>query len=100
MSEAGSIDPHHWDLIGRAVQTLTPAPFTTGVPFVPRFRCYCLTADDRIAWGILIDAKNLEAAIEAGRRACQEHRGTLSSRVQIWRGTEKLYTSPSSENSR
>jgi hypothetical protein len=59
-----------------------------------QFRCFCLTADDRIAWGLRVEAANLEAAIKAGERACQLHLETSLPRVEIWRGANKLYTSP------
>jgi hypothetical protein len=59
-----------------------------------QFRCFCLTADDRIAWGLRVEAPNLEAAIKAGERACQLHLKTSLPRVEIWRGVNKLYTSP------
>lgn len=61
---------------------------------MPQFRCFCLTADDRIAWGLRLEATNLEAAIEAGERACHLHLKTSRPRVEIWRGANKLYTSP------
>jgi hypothetical protein len=66
---------------------------------VPVFRCFCLTDDDRIAWGLHIDARNLEAAIQAAHRACREHRESSSSRVEIWHGRKKLYASPAAERS-
>ena len=62
-------------------------------PFVPKYRAYCLTPDDRIEWGRLIHVPNLQAAIEAAHRACQDHFNTSSSRVEIWRGANKVYTS-------
>jgi hypothetical protein len=44
---------------------------------MPRFRGYCLTADDRIVWTLSVDAADvdaaLDAAIEAARRAAHEH---------------------------
>jgi hypothetical protein len=61
---------------------------------MPQFRCFCLTAGDRIAWGLHVEAPNLEIAIKAGVRACQLHLKTLVPRVEIWRGATKLYTSP------
>jgi hypothetical protein len=60
---------------------------------VSQYRCFCLTADDRIAWGLRVEATNLEAAIEAGERACRLHLKTSLPRVEIWRGASKLYTS-------
>jgi hypothetical protein len=50
-----------------------------------RYRCFCLTADDRIVGGLRVEAANLEAAIEAGERACQLHLRTSLPRVEIWR---------------
>jgi hypothetical protein len=61
---------------------------------VPKYRAYCLTPDDRIEWGRTIHAPNLETAIEAAHRACQDHSHTSSSRVEIWRGNNKVYVSP------
>jgi hypothetical protein len=58
---------------------------------VSRFRCFCLTADDRVAWGLHLEATNLEAAIEAAHRACQEHLKTSESKVEIWRGANRLH---------
>lgn len=66
---------------------------------MPRFRCYCLTADDRIVWAVNVDAADLDAAIEAARRVCQEHPKTPSTGVEIWQDSEKLYVSPPVENS-
>jgi hypothetical protein len=61
---------------------------------MPSFRCFCLTVGDRIAWGLRVEAPNLEAAIKAGERACQQHLKTSLPRIEIWRGANKLYTSP------
>jgi hypothetical protein len=58
---------------------------------VPRYRCFCLTEDDRVAWGLHVEAETLEATIEAAHRACRERLKTLSSRVEIWRGARKLH---------
>ena len=44
--------------------------------------------------GPSVEATNLEAAIEAGERACRLHLKTSLPRVEIWRGTNKLYASP------
>jgi hypothetical protein len=71
-----------------------------GEPFVPKFRAFCLTPDDRIEWGLTIDAPNLQAAIAAAHRACQEHFRTSKSRVEIWRRADKLYTSPPEQDYR
>src|SRR5450432_1178850 len=60
---------------------------------VPQYRCFCLTEEDRVAWGLHLEAKTLEAAIEAAHRACQEHLHASSSRVEIWRGANKLHVS-------
>ena len=58
---------------------------------MPKYRAYCLTPDDRIEWGRLIQAPNLQTAIDAAHRACQDHFNTSSSRVEIWRGANKVY---------
>jgi hypothetical protein len=62
---------------------------------MPQFRCFCLAANDRIEWGLRVEATNLDAAIEAGERACQLHLKTSLPRVEIWWGAKKLYASPS-----
>jgi hypothetical protein len=61
---------------------------------VPKYRAYCLTPDDRVEWGPIIHAPNLQAAIAAAHRACQDHFNTSSSRVEIWRGADKAYIIP------
>ena len=61
---------------------------------MPRYRCFCLTDDDKIAWGTHVQSKTLKAAIIAGHRACQKHSGSTFSRVEIWLGNRKLHTSP------
>jgi hypothetical protein len=68
-------------------------------PVVPQYRCFCLTEDDRVEWGLHLEAKNLDAAIEAAHRACQEHLHSSSSRVEIWRGANKLHVSARTKNS-
>jgi hypothetical protein len=60
---------------------------------VPQYRCFCLTEEDRVAWGLNLEAKNLRAAIEAAHRACQEHLHASPSRVEIWCGANKLHVS-------
>ena len=60
---------------------------------VPRYRCFCLTDDDRVMWGLHVDAPDVEAAVEAAHRACQEHLKTASTGVEIWRGAKKLRVS-------
>ena len=66
---------------------------------MPRYRCFCLVADDRVAWGLHLDARNLEAAIEAAHQACQAHLKASTSRVEIWRGANKLYVGSKTEDS-
>jgi hypothetical protein len=61
---------------------------------VPKYRAYCLTPDDRIEWGRIIQAPSLEAAIAAAHRACQDHFNTSCSKVEIWRRANKVYVSP------
>ena len=63
-------------------------------PVVPKFRAFCLTPDDRIEWGLIVHASNLQAAISAAHRACQEHFKTSTSRVEIWQGADKLHITP------
>ena len=66
---------------------------------MPQYRCFCLTEEDRVAWGLHLEAKNLEAAIEAAHRACQEHLHASSSRVEIWCGANKLHVSSRTKHS-
>jgi hypothetical protein len=70
-----------------------PCHARSEVLVVPRYRCFCLTEDDRVAWGLRLDARSLEAAIAAAHRACEDHLKTSSSRVEIWRGAKKLHVS-------
>jgi hypothetical protein len=42
-----------------------------------------------VAWGLHLEARNLEAAIEAAHRACQEHLKTTTSKVEIWQGADR-----------
>jgi hypothetical protein len=66
---------------------------------VPRYRCFCLTEDDRVAWGLHLDAASLGTAIEAAHRACREHLHTSTSRVEIWLEAERLYVGTETTNS-
>ena len=66
---------------------------------VPRYRCFCLTEDDRVAWGLHLEAANLDLAVEAAHRACREHLHTSTSRVEVWQGAEKLYVGSETKNS-
>jgi hypothetical protein len=61
---------------------------------VPRYRCFCLTDDDRVQWGLHVQARNLADATIEAHRACQDHLGTTHSRVEIWKGAQKLHVSP------
>ena len=63
------------------------------------FRCVCLASDGTVAWEILIDAPNLQAAIIAAHVACQEHFSTTTSRVEVWLGDDRLYVSPPPDDS-
>jgi hypothetical protein len=55
------------------------------------YRCFCLTADNRIITGAYIDAMNLVAVVAAARRQWQEAAGFHS--VEVWLGPSRLYPS-------
>jgi hypothetical protein len=56
------------------------------------FRYYCLRNDGRIALGDHVEATDLNAAID---HAYEFARSTGEFRfVEVWSGTERLYTSP------
>ncbi len=58
-----------------------------------QFRYYCLNADDRIVLGDHLAASDLDAAIRAAYEACRDHPHFPSSRIEIWQGARRLYTS-------
>jgi hypothetical protein len=59
---------------------------------VQEFRYYCLNGEDRIILGDHLFVPNLSAAIEAAYEACRDHPHYPASRIEIWQGSSKLYT--------
>jgi hypothetical protein len=57
---------------------------------MPVYRCFGLTADNRIVWGRHIEAENVTAAI----LACANVAPETTSGVEIWLGSEKVYSTP------
>ena len=54
-----------------------------------RYRCFCLTADNRIIHGLHIDAADVEAAIEAARVTWKGVTDFHS--VEVWLGVTRLF---------
>jgi hypothetical protein len=57
------------------------------------FRFYCLDPKNSIIVGDNLDVLDLEAAIHAAYHACHEHPHFSSSRIEVWQGASRLYTS-------
>jgi hypothetical protein len=59
------------------------------------FRFYCLDLDpqDQIIVGDNLDVLDLESAIQSAYRACRDHPHFSSSRIEVWQGASRLYTS-------
>jgi hypothetical protein len=57
------------------------------------FRFYCLDPQNRIIVGDNLDVLDLEAAIHAAYHACRDHPHFSSSRIEVWQGASRLYTS-------
>ncbi len=58
------------------------------VPAMPRYRCFCLTDDERIITGAFIEAENVAAAVEVARQQWREAVGF--DHLEIWLGRERL----------
>jgi hypothetical protein len=58
------------------------------------FRYYCLHDDGRIALGENVEATSLNAAIDHAYEAARSHPKGAFRFVEVWTGTERLYTSP------
>jgi hypothetical protein len=56
---------------------------------MPRYRCFCLTGDERIITGAFIEAENVPAAVEMARQQWCETVG--SDHPEVWRGRERLF---------
>ena len=57
------------------------------------FRYYCLYDDGRIAVGEHVEATDLDAAINHAYEACRAHPTRAYRYVEVWRGSERLYSS-------
>jgi hypothetical protein len=55
---------------------------------MPRYRCFCLTDDDRIIAGAFIDAEDLPAAVEVAREQWRDAVGF--DHLEIWLGRVRL----------
>jgi hypothetical protein len=64
------------------------------------FGFYCLDPHDQIMVGDNLDVLDLEAAIQAAYHACKEHPHFSSSRIEVWQGASRLYTSRDSTGAR
>jgi hypothetical protein len=60
---------------------------------VPDFRFYCLSDQNRIVFGETLCVLDLEAAIQAAYRTCHDHPHFPSSRIEVWQGTSRLFSS-------
>ena len=58
------------------------------------FRYYCLRDDGRIALGDHVEATDLNAAIDHAYEFARSHPTGAFRFVEVWTGTERLYTSP------
>jgi hypothetical protein len=58
------------------------------------FRYYCLHDDGLIALGENVEATSLNAAIDHAYEAARSHPKGAFRFVEVWTGTERLYTSP------
>jgi len=61
---------------------------------MPTFRCFGLTADNRIVWGRHIDAVDVAGAIVLGTQIAPDR----TSRIEVWLGSSKLYPDPVAAN--
>jgi hypothetical protein len=57
------------------------------------FRFYCLDDQDHIVLGGDLDVLDLGAAVQDAHRACRDHPHFPSSRIEVWQGATRLYTS-------
>jgi hypothetical protein len=55
---------------------------------MPRYRCFCLTDDERIITGAFIEAESIAAAVEGAR---QQWRATVGfHHLEVWLGRERI----------
>lgn len=61
---------------------------------MPTFRCFGLTADNRIIWGRHIDASDVARAIVLATQVAPDR----TCRIEVWLGSRKLYPDPAPAN--
>jgi hypothetical protein len=61
------------------------------------FRYYCLGNAGKIALGEHVEATDLYAAIEHAHGIARSHPTGALPYVEVWSGTERLYSSPSGQ---
>jgi hypothetical protein len=61
---------------------------------MPTFRCFGLTADNRIIWGRHIVAADVATAIVLGTQVAPDR----TRRIEVWLGSRKLYPDPVAAN--
>ena len=66
---------------------------------MPEFRYYCRGRNNKIIHGRDLIAPDLEAAVRAAYEACQGHPWVTTSRIEIWQGDKRLYTSSPDDKS-
>ena len=64
------------------------------------FRFYCLSDQNYIVLGGNLEALDLETAIRDAYHACGSHPRLSSSRIEVWQGKSRLYTSRDSAGAR
>jgi hypothetical protein len=62
-----------------------------------RIPLYCLNDQDHIIVGDDLDVLDLEVAIQAAYRACREHPHCSASRIEVWQGASRLYSSTATQ---
>jgi hypothetical protein len=55
---------------------------------MPRYRCFCLTDDERIITGAFIVAENVPAAVEMARQQWRDVAGL--DHLEVWLGRDRL----------
>jgi hypothetical protein len=58
-----------------------------------QFRAYCLDVKNAIISGQDVEAPDLPSAIAAARTICALQPDGNADRIEIWQGTQRLYTS-------
>ena len=57
------------------------------------FRFYCLNDQDHIVLGGNLNVRDLELAILDAYGVCRDHPHSSTSRIEVWQGASRLYTS-------